>query len=157
MDKHNKPYKCLTAGCKEKRFSNAGDLRRHEREVHGRPTFTCPVVSCKRHRKGFSRKDNLLYHLRRLHSSDSVVSPVKSPTGELHGTPKAPYLDHSSVTSGEDGSAVNEIEIFGTTNASSLDRKTLAEKLQELEAMKVESMTKYDGDISALKRVLSFM
>jgi hypothetical protein len=157
MNKHTKPYKCLTAGCEEKHFSNAGDLRRHRREVHDGPNFTCPIVSCKRHRKGFGRKDNLIHHLRRLHSSDSTVSPVTSPTGGLHGTPKASFPDDSSVASGEDGFAVNEIEMIETTNANPLDRRTLSEKLQELETMKAESMEKYDGDISALRRVLSFM
>ena len=98
-----------------------------------------------------------MYHLRRLHSSDSAVSLVGSPTGSLYDTPKASFPDSSSVASGEDGFAVNEIEMIETTNASSLDRRTLAEKLQELEMMKAESMAKYDGDISALKRVLSFM
>jgi hypothetical protein len=157
MNKHTKPYKCLTAGCKEKHFSNAGDLRRHEQEVHGRPAFTCPVASCKRHKKGFGRKYNLMHHLRRLHSSDSAVTPVKSPNGGLHGTPKASFPEHSSVTGDEDGFAMNEIEMAGTTNSDDLDRRKLAEKLQELETMKAESMAKYDGDISALKRVLSFM
>lgn len=61
------------------------------------------------------------------------------------------------MTSGEDGFAMNEVEMAGMTNAGSLDRRTLAEKLQELETMKAESMAKYDGDISALKRGLSFM
>lgn len=154
MDKHTRPYECLTAGCKGKHFSNAGDLRRHEQEVHGKQTFTCPVLSCKRYKRGFGRKDNLVHHLRRLHSTDPAVTP---PNSGLHGTPKASFPDHNSVTGGEGGFAMDEIEMAGTKNSASLDRRTLAEKLQELETMKAESMAKYDGDISALKRVLSFL
>ncbi|KAH8749776.1 hypothetical protein F5882DRAFT_80484 [Hyaloscypha sp. PMI_1271] len=151
MDKHTRPYKCPITECKVKDFSNAGDLRRHRREVHTSPAFTCPITTCKRHRKGFGRKDNLIQHLKRTHSEDTIESTPIMNGNEV--TVASPNLESSTVSdSGE--SVGDEMEIVAS---KSTDKASLVIKLQELQALKEESIAKFDGDIAALKRVLSFM
>jgi len=155
MDKHTRPYKCPITGCKVKDFSNAGDLRRHRREVHTSPAFTCPVVTCKRYRKGFGRKDNLAQHLERTHgenSNDSSVAPTSITNGnENHVT--SPNGE-SSMGSESGESIGDEMEIMANKTT---DKASLSAKLQELQTLKEEAIAKFDGDIAALKRVLSFM
>ncbi|GAB7332400.1 hypothetical protein MBLNU13_g04213t2 [Cladosporium sp. NU13] len=74
MDKHDRPYRCPQAQCaKLQGFTYSGGLLRHEREVHGKHSgpkeqLRCTVPECKRHAgKGFTRKENLDQHLRRVH------------------------------------------------------------------------------------------
>lgn len=88
-DKHTRPYKCEAPACdKLKGFTYSGGLSRHEREVHQqlaspRASLPCPHPTCKRSTgKGFSRKENLLEHLRRVHK---IVEP--SPTTSSEPTP----------------------------------------------------------------------
>lgn len=79
MDKHTRPYICRAPGCEKIRgFTYSGGLIRHEREVHGRhggpkaPQF-CPHRDCKRSTgQGFSRKENLTEHLRRVHRGAGI-------------------------------------------------------------------------------------
>lgn len=78
MDKHDRPYRCPHPQCeKVQGFTYSGGLLRHEREVHGKHGGTkeqlrCTVVTCKRHtEKGFTRKENLNEHLRRVHGIDT--------------------------------------------------------------------------------------
>ncbi|KAL8733675.1 MAG: hypothetical protein Q9181_003491 [Wetmoreana brouardii] len=73
MDKHTRPYICTMPGCENRGFTYSGGLSRHQREVHGQhggPTarHQCPHKDCKRSTgSGFSRKENLQEHLRRVH------------------------------------------------------------------------------------------
>ena len=74
MDKHERPYVCDEPECDNIRgFTYSGGLLRHQREVHrqhGGPKASCmcPYPDCKRHvGSGFSRKENLAEHLRRVH------------------------------------------------------------------------------------------
>ena len=74
MDKHNRPYICDEPGCEKiQGFTYSGGLLRHQREVHrqhGGPKASCmcPHRDCKRSTGvGFSRKENLHEHLRRVH------------------------------------------------------------------------------------------
>ena len=158
MDKHYRPYKCSVTGCKVKDFSNAGDLKRHKQEVHSPPAFSCPVVSCKRHRRGFSRRDNLKQHLERCHEdSNDTASASKSMIGCVPDDSAGGWKDigEGSTTSSEGrDSAVDEKEVGSLVCA---DRTSLAAKLLELESEKAMSMARFDADIAALKRVLSFM
>lgn len=155
MDKHIRPYKCHVSGCKVKDFSNAGDLRRHCREVHTSPAFTCPIAACKRYREGFGRKDNLLQHLKRTHGEDAINSSLPTTTisnlsEELATSPNR----ESSMACESEDSVGEEMEV---EVSKPLDKASLAAKLQELQVLKQESMARFDGDIAALKRVLSFM
>ena len=151
MDKHTRPYKCPISGCKVKDFSNPGDLRRHRREVHTLPAFTCPIITCKRYRKGFGRKDNLTQHLKRTHGKDTIESTPIMNGNEV--SVASPNLESSTVSdSGESVGDGTEIVV-----SKSADKASLVVKLQELQASREESIAKFDGDIAALKRVLSFM
>lgn len=74
MDKHNRPYICDEPGCEKiQGFTYSGGLLRHQREVHrqhGGPKASCmcPHRDCKRSTGvGFSRRENLYEHLRRVH------------------------------------------------------------------------------------------
>jgi hypothetical protein len=80
MDRHDRPYKCDTSGCKiQQGFTNSFSLLRHQREVHKLQTITrvfCPIDNCKRSAgSGFTRKQNRDEHVRRLHGmeTDSVI------------------------------------------------------------------------------------
>jgi hypothetical protein len=65
----------------------------------------------------------------------------------------SPNLESSTV--GDSGESVGDgMEIVVS---KSTDKASLVVKLQELQALKEESIAKFDGDIAALKRVLSFM
>lgn len=73
MDKHERPYKCLSEGCEKLLgFTVSGGLLRHEREVHNlhggpRKQLNCPYTNCQRFfGKDFSRQENLNEH-RRVH------------------------------------------------------------------------------------------
>lgn len=91
MDKHDRPYKCEDPACRKLRgFTYSGGLLRHRREVHkagagaARNAFHCPFPYCKRNvGSGFTRKENLNEHIRRVHrtpatehSSEDVVSEL---------------------------------------------------------------------------------
>ncbi|KAJ4331902.1 hypothetical protein N0V87_008795 [Didymella glomerata] len=74
MDKHDRPYKCLAKTCaKLQGFTYSGGLLRHEREIHkmhggSKKTLFCPFADCKRSSgAGFTRKENLAEHIRRVH------------------------------------------------------------------------------------------
>ncbi|WPH02546.1 Hypothetical protein R9X50_00541100 [Acrodontium crateriforme] len=78
MDKHDRPYRCPDEACaKLQGFTYSGGLLRHEREVHGKhggpkAQLMCPYPDCKRHTgKGFTRKENLNEHKRRVHNDPS--------------------------------------------------------------------------------------
>ncbi|KAK0920751.1 hypothetical protein LTR91_002795 [Friedmanniomyces endolithicus] len=82
MDKHDRPYRCPHAQCaKLQGFTYSGGLLRHEREVHGKhggpkAQLSCPYEDCKRHSgKGFTRKENLNEHIRRVHNDRSAPLP----------------------------------------------------------------------------------
>ena len=77
MDKHDRPYRCTHPDCaKLQGFTYSGGLLRHEREVHGKhggpkTQLMCNYPDCKRKNKGFTRKENLNEHIRRVHSKES--------------------------------------------------------------------------------------
>jgi len=93
MDKHDRPYKCHARGCEKLQgFTYSGGLLRHEREVHGlhggtkKPLF-CPHGDCRRSSgAGFTQRENLAEHIRRVHrrvsaSSDTGLSGLKREDG----------------------------------------------------------------------------
>ncbi|KAE8848484.1 hypothetical protein PTNB73_02326 [Pyrenophora teres f. teres] len=85
MDKHDRPYKCNVKGCEKLQgFTYSGGLLRHEREVHKmhggtNKSLFCPFHDCKRSSgAGFTRKENLAEHIRRVHRRTSM-------SADLHG------------------------------------------------------------------------
>ena len=81
MDRHERPYVCDDPACENIRgFTYSGGLHRHQKEVHGqhggpRGSCHCPYKDCKRSTgAGFSRKENLAEHIRRVHRHDDSHS-----------------------------------------------------------------------------------
>lgn len=91
MDKHDRPYKCAEPGCEKLQgFTYSGGLLRHQREVHKmhggtRKPMYCPEPNCKRNSgSGFTRKENLHEHIRRVHrrnTTDSELSAAQAQNG----------------------------------------------------------------------------
>lgn len=85
MDKHERPYRCERPECsKLQGFTYSGGLLRHQREVHnmhggtGKRLF-CPELNCKRHTgSGFTRKENLQEHMRRVHRRTESISEAST-------------------------------------------------------------------------------
>lgn len=75
-------------------------------------------------------------------SANGYTGIATSPTGE------------SSLASESGEMKVGEM---GEVVGKSVEKASLVAKLQELQALKEEAIAKFDGDIEALKRVLSFM
>jgi len=128
--KHSKPYICEVPNCKHTRFGDKGGLDRHISEVHGSQTHCCPITSCKRHIRGFSRKYNLFEHQKRCHS---FQSPNLAPPSILR-----------QQESYDDGSSP-EMIIGGGGR--------LREKLDNLYKMRAE----IEVDIEAVKRSLNLL
>ncbi|KAF2126659.1 hypothetical protein P153DRAFT_369330 [Dothidotthia symphoricarpi CBS 119687] len=85
MDKHDRPYKCNVKGCEKLQgFTYSGGLLRHEREVHKmhggtKSSLFCPFTDCKRSSgAGFTRKENLAEHIRRVHRRTSTSADLHS-------------------------------------------------------------------------------
>ncbi|KAF2646063.1 hypothetical protein P280DRAFT_387335 [Massarina eburnea CBS 473.64] len=83
MDKHDRPYKCNAQGCEKLQgFTYSGGLLRHQREVHKlhggiKTARFCPFVDCKRSSgSGFTRKENLAEHVRRVHRRTSMSADL---------------------------------------------------------------------------------
>ncbi|KAF2681623.1 hypothetical protein K458DRAFT_309074 [Lentithecium fluviatile CBS 122367] len=83
MDKHDRPYKCNVKGCEKLQgFTYSGGLLRHEREVHKmhggtKKSLYCPFADCKRSSgSGFTRKENLAEHIRRVHRRTSMSADM---------------------------------------------------------------------------------
>ena len=92
MDKHNRPYVCDEPDCENIRgFTYYGGLHRHQKEVHRqhggpRSACLCPYKDCKRSTGlGFSRKENLAEHIRRVHrdSDQNQSQPLVETSGSL--------------------------------------------------------------------------
>ena len=112
MDKHDRPYRCPQAQCaKLQGFTYSGGLLRHEREVHGKhggpkEQLRCTVPECKRHTgKGFTRKENLNEHLRRVHGITATadtshlrqIAADAAPGADLMDTPASRFSDTGEV------------------------------------------------------------
>ena len=90
MDKHDRPYICDEPGCENIRgFTYSGGLHRHQKEVHRqhggpRGSCHCPYNDCKRSTGvGFSRKENLAEHIRRVHRDEDAPSSPQEPQATL--------------------------------------------------------------------------
>jgi hypothetical protein len=117
MDKHDRPYKCNVKGCEKLQgFTYSGGLLRHEREVHKmhggtKKSLFCPFHDCKRSSgAGFTRKENLAEHIRRVHRRTSMSADMHgliirrdtleaSPIAESRHTSESPYIRDDDVVS----------------------------------------------------------
>jgi hypothetical protein len=115
-DRHTRPYPCTHSSCNGKGFGDKGTLARHQREVHGSQTYTCPVLSCPRNKQGFSRKYNLWEHKRRRHrfkpfskqprAQTTTATSSASTIANIHASPPCIALTPSAtehISEGDDG------------------------------------------------------
>lgn len=104
MDRHDRPYRCSRPECAQlEGFTYVGGLLRHERNVHSlhggpKAQMRCTVSTCKRHSgKGFTRKENFIEHLRRVHgiTTTDVVTPTEhqDSQGTTYDTPSGGTVD----------------------------------------------------------------
>lgn len=74
--------------CPSLTFSRTWELHRHEREIHQKKhLFYCSVVSCRRHRNGFPRKQNRDRHFRTRHmdtTTEASASPLEVDESETN-------------------------------------------------------------------------
>ncbi|KAL6247875.1 hypothetical protein RBB50_005223 [Rhinocladiella similis] len=94
MDRHERPYKCLAAGCElSPGFTYSGGLLRHQREVHKmnlsmREPLFCPFPNCNRSSgNGFTRRENLEEHKRRRHMDELLEQAAPAPDPPTAGAP----------------------------------------------------------------------
>lgn len=122
MDKHDRPYKCNVKGCEKLQgFTYSGGLLRHEREVHKmhggtKKALFCPFNDCKRSSgAGFTRKENLAEHIRRVHRRTSMSADMHglvlrretievSPIAESRVASESPYSRPMEYRDDDDGS-----------------------------------------------------
>ncbi|KAJ8107156.1 hypothetical protein OPT61_g9061 [Boeremia exigua] len=120
MDKHDRPYKCLVPGCEKLQgFTYSGGLLRHEREVHKlhggtKKSLFCPFTDCKRSSgAGFTRKENLAEHIRRVHRRTSMSADMhglvirretmeRSPTVERGRASEEPWVREGEYRGSEE-------------------------------------------------------
>lgn len=139
MDKHDRPYRCPQPQCaKLQGFTYSGGLLRHEREVHGKhggpkEQLRCTVADCKRHTgKGFTRKENLNEHLRRVHG---ITAPDAS---QQHASQQQLRQIAADAAPGADlmetpGSRYSEAGDMDDLNAATPAYPELANKRRRLE------------------------
>lgn len=151
MDKHERPYKCSENNCKTPDFASAGDLKRHQHSIHGKHTFTCSVLTCKRHRLGFARRDNLAEHMKRVHKTDQTsfmqrFGEMSSPLELMDGN----ILDNHSPYS--------QSQLDDTPIPIIMDKASLVAKLEELHvrrALLEKRKKECDEQIAAMEKVLT--
>jgi len=76
-DRHRRPYVCKNTECSTLRgFTYQGGLLRHQREVHQteRELFFCSAPGCKRQTEGFTRRENMEEHFRRIHKKKQLIT-----------------------------------------------------------------------------------
>lgn len=81
-------YRCREADCKftTKRWD---DLMRHSSSKHciNPKSFECPVIGCKYHQQGFTRKDHLKSHYQKVHGGHSQPGKPNQPIKPKGGEP----------------------------------------------------------------------
>lgn len=104
MDKHERPYKCTAPGCEKLQgFTYSGGLLRHQREVHKmhggtKKALYCPEPNCKRNSgSGFTRKENLSEHIRRVHRRQTSLSEGAAPRSDPNVDPVIDQLQQAAA------------------------------------------------------------
>jgi hypothetical protein len=129
MDKHERPYKCTAPGCEKLQgFTYSGGLLRHQREVHKmhggtkKPLY-CPEPNCKRNSgSGFTRKENLSEHIRRVHRRQTSLSEGALPRSDPNVDPVIDQLQQAATAQMAAEEAENLTALAETaTNKRKLD------------------------------------
>lgn len=165
MDKHNRPYVCDEPGCEKiQGFTYSGGLLRHQREVHrqhGGPKASCmcPHRDCKRSTgTGFSRKENLSEHLRRVHRGvgNERDPPHAAATAPVPSSPYQPLNPQAGLRKrrrannddNDDDDANDEVD---TANESK-DLREQVKKLRRELREKDERLKKLEQAVERLSR-----
>ena len=162
MDKHERPYKCDKPQCaKLLGFTYSGGLLRHEREVHSmhggpKEQLFCPIKHCKRHtEQGFTRRENLQEHLRRVHKLQDVES-VEAAAQDAH-TPGAALSDHESDDDARSTKRKRMSVVSQSEDAPEEDIKTQLKKLR-LDNAELRSMGESQrAELDAMKEQIKFL
>jgi hypothetical protein len=117
MDKHDRPYKCLEPGCEKLQgFTYSGGLLRHQREVHKmhggtKKALYCPEPNCKRNSgSGFTRKENLSEHIRRVHRRATDGTEVGIAVQAQNGLDQLEAAAAAAAANEDDGMATDGTE-----------------------------------------------
>ncbi len=96
-----------------------------------------------------------MQHLQRTHGEDVILSSLAS-TSTTHGNSEGIISPNreGSISSEKGYSAGDDME---TVAPDSSQKAFVIAKLQELEALKKHAIAKFDGDIAAFKKVLSYL
>lgn len=154
---------CLEQSCNKRAFPDKGTLQRHQHSVHSNPHIYCPVKSCRRHTKGFARKDNLREHIKRAHAT--VLLQINENL-QRHGN-SIPDMSVGNISRGDfandildrNGSMEATAKAAGT---GSSEAEALEAKLQELKAerarrLKGLNLESLEEDIMAVERTLKLV
>ncbi|KAF1982466.1 hypothetical protein K402DRAFT_340339 [Aulographum hederae CBS 113979] len=145
MDKHDRPYKCKLPGCEKLLgFTYSGGLLRHKREVHKMNAGTkrelfCNVPNCKRNSgTGFTRKENLAEHMRRVHRRTSASTDAGSPTVR-----RGESVESDEMTKSPSCDAEEEADVTQRSEAASdhVD-PDLREEVRQLKQMNKELLAR---------------
>ncbi|KAH8683254.1 hypothetical protein BGZ60DRAFT_215376 [Tricladium varicosporioides] len=157
-DKHTRPYKCTEDDCKVKNFATVGDLKRHQRSLHGNRIYTCPLPSCKRYRHGFGRKDNLTDHMKRNHMTgqdqyqQETIARASEDRNSVNESIDESYLEDDRVSS---QSILKEIRSSSSGETASLTIKL--RELKERRATLGRETQQCDKQIAAMEIVLTII
>ena len=168
MDKHTRPYICEERGCEKiLGFTYSGGLLRHQREVHrqhGGPKASCmcPHRDCKRSTgTGFSRRENLTEHLRRVHRGvgDDGIEAPHVPGQRERKRRRAPTVDEKEEDEDvpEESKRRKRVEddSAGTEKLSTEEPKDLQAQVKQLELelqQKDERLRKLEETVARLAR-----
>jgi hypothetical protein len=150
-----RPYICTHPSCNHKSFGNKGGLDRHLREVHSSQSYTCPVQSCPRSKKGFNRKYNLWEHQKRRQRLELSKFP------QLYSnTPEESSWSETGARNVEQGNDTLELHddetnvlLLAPGGEETTGDQSLHAKLRTLKSLRAE----IDDDIISLERVLRMM
>jgi hypothetical protein len=124
-------------------------------KVHGSQAYKCPFLSCKRHKRGFNRRYNLLEHQKRTHSAQlsgyfrASYSTVDE-ASEGYGSTPTPEREIGAEAMDE-GEVESAAEMRGDVTMNS--RQEIRAKLRALLKMRAE----LDEDIRSMERAVSIM
>ena len=96
-----------------------------------------------------------MQHLQRTHGKDAIWPALTPGSGTVGKGDEVTIPNGESAKTSESGeSASDDMETF---TPDSSQKAFVIAKLHELEALKKEAIAKFDGDIAAFKKVLSYM
>lgn len=172
MDKHDRPYKCNVKGCEKLQgFTYSGGLLRHEREVHKmhggtKKSLFCPFVDCKRSSgSGFTRKENLAEHIRRVHRRTSMSADLghliiprehrrdSSPAADVRLPSESQYqriLEEDDQQRALKRKRLSEVSIVETNDET--DLRSEVKRLRRENEAKDERLRQLEAAVAALQQ-----